>query len=612
MDAPTYSTTTKQSFLEDTRAFNGSVVAIWHKTAPREVRRAFAEGRLSEGFRQWRRHLAGRKEPLPLRDLLPGKPSPLAWALPEGLESPPAPQWLSQARRLRDKGRQADGPLGKEVLGWAADASGGAADVRPAIEALAATHALPWLAEVLPPEAWWAVLDQLLSTAADAAAINIEASPLAHQLSAGELPLALAYLLPEIALCRKLRQGARRALSSGLDELLDGEGLPHARWLPAMRPLLACWTRSYAMGQGLKGGAFSASAEVQYAWLVRQSLRLLRHDGTQMLCDGHPAAWEPGLFEAALRFGGDGDDRRIGRAVLPAQKKRPAKDFAARVSLPEAANHSEWAAATLLRPDWSRTCPRLALCYDGPAVRMELVCGRDVVLSGAWDVEVRLDGRPLHPGDDWQVLCWESDEDIDYLELELELDDGVKVQRQAALAREDRFLLLADAVISPRRGRLEYCGTLPLGRNIAFRGAEESREGVLHSAKRRALVLPLALPEWRADQRVGELTCAEGRLRLSQTSAGPALYAPLFLDLQRDRLGQRRTWRQLTVAEQLEKLPPETAAGYRVAVGDEQWLIYRALASKGNRTLLGHNLSTESLVARFEENGEVERLVEIE
>jgi len=609
MDAPTYSTTTERSFLENTRTFNGSTGAIWDKTAPCAVRRAFAKRRLAEGFEQWRRHLAARKEPQPLGDLLPGRGSPLAWALPEG---PPAPPWLEQARQLKGKGRQAAAPLEKEVLRWAADASAATADVGPAIEALACAHALPWLVEVLSPEVWWAVLDQLLSTVADAAAIEIEASPLLHQLLAGELALALAYLLPEIALCRKLRAGARRALSSGLEELQDGEGLPHARWLPVMRPLLACWTRCYAMGLALKGGALTAPAEGQYEWLVRQSLRLLRYDGTQMLCDGRPAAWEPELFEAALRFGGDRDDRRIARLVLPGQRKRPAKDYLARVPLPEAANHSEWAAATVLRPDWSRACPRLALCYDGPAVRMELVCGRDVVLSGTWDVEVRLDGQTLRPDDEWQVVSWESDDDIDYLELELELAGGVQLQRQAALAREDRFLLLADAVTGPRRGRLEYRGTLPLGPDVAFRGADESREGVLRGAKRRALVLPLALPEWRADRRVGELTHDDGRLQLSQTSPGPGLYAPLFLDLRRDRLGKRRTWRQLTVAESLEKVPPEVAAGFRVAVGDDQWLIYRALASKGNRTLLGHNLSTESLVARFEPTGEVERLVEIE
>ena len=69
---------------------------------------------------------------------------------------------------------------------------------------------------------------------------------------------------------------------------------------------------------------------------------------------------------------------------------------------------------------------------------------------------------------------------------------------------------------------------------------------------------------------------------------------------------------RLTVAEQLQIQPDDTAVGYRVALGDEQWLIYRSLSEPRNRTLLGHNLSTEMLVARFDTDGEVEPLIEIE
>ena len=54
------------------------------------------------------------------------------------------------------------------------------------------------------------------------------------------------------------------------------------------------------------------------------------------------------------------------------------------------------------------------------------------------------------------------------------------------------------------------------------------------------------------------------------------------------------------------------AVGYRVAIGKKQWLIYRSLARPANRSLLGHNLESETLVARFDRRGEVESLIEIE
>ena len=81
------------------------------------------------------------------------------------------------------------------------------------------------------------------------------------------------------------------------------------------------------------------------------------------------------------------------------------------------------------------------------------------------------------------------------------------------------------------------------------------------------------------------------------------MLAPLFFDLRARRMTRPLTWRQLTVAESLKTQPPEVAVGYRVMVGKEQWLIYRSLGSPANRTLLGHNLATEMLVARFGRDG---------
>ena len=72
------------------------------------------------------------------------------------------------------------------------------------------------------------------------------------------------------------------------------------------------------------------------------------------------------------------------------------------------------------------------------------------------------------------------------------------------------------------------------------------------------------------------------------------------------------TWRRLTVAESLRVQPDEAAVGYRVMAAGEQWLLYRSLSELANRTLLGHNLSSEMLIARFDRGGEVEPLVEIE
>jgi hypothetical protein len=101
-------------------------------------------------------------------------------------------------------------------------------------------------------------------------------------------------------------------------------------------------------------------------------------------------------------------------------------------------------------------------------------------------------------------------------------------------------------------------------------------------------------------------------LELRQAIEGRRLFAPLWFDLDPRRARRLRTWRQLTVAESLAAQGADVAVGYRVAAGNRQWLIYRSLAPKRNRTLLGHNLSTETLVAGFGRKGEVQPIIEIE
>jgi hypothetical protein len=85
-----------------------------------------------------------------------------------------------------------------------------------------------------------------------------------------------------------------------------------------------------------------------------------------------------------------------------------------------------------------------------------------------------------------------------------------------------------------------------------------------------------------------------------------------LIDLKRKRTGKPLTWRRLTVAEERRVQPADRAVGYRVQIGRKQWLVYRSLAPIANRTVLGKNLSSEFLVARFNQDGECDPILEIE
>ena len=91
---------------------------------------------------------------------------------------------------------------------------------------------------------------------------------------------------------------------------------------------------------------------------------------------------------------------------------------------------------------------------------------------------------------------------------------------------------------------------------------------------------------------------AERSLELRQRDQSARLFAPLFIDLAPRRLSHELTWRQLTVAQDRKIEPRDVAVGYRVQIGNPQWLIYRSLADQASRSLLGQNLSSNFRCSR--------------
>ena len=223
-----------------------------------------------------------------------------------------------------------------------------------------------------------------------------------------------------------------------------------------------------------------------------------------------------------------------------------------------------------------------------------------------------MDGRPLSVESGWDDVCWQTDDDADYLEIEAQLTDGWRLQRQIFLAHRDRFVLLADALLGEQPAALQYRSSLPVGADVEFEPAPETTEGFLVAGKRRALVLPLALPEWQSAVRGEKLAATPAGLELRVAVRGRSLFAPLFIDLDRRRIDRPATWRQLTVGENSSRVPRDFAAGFRVQRGRQQWLFYRSLIAGGVRSVLGQQLTREFMAGRFQRSGCVHTLLEIE
>ncbi|HEX2475096.1 MAG TPA: hypothetical protein VHK01_10135, partial [Lacipirellulaceae bacterium] len=418
---------------------------------------------------------------------------------------------------------------------------------------------------------------------------------------------------PEIRALRSLRAAAGSTFSEALVELTDGEGLPHARLLPVFGPLFGCWTRARWLGHNLGRGAWSDKAEVQYQWLVRRAIRLADDDNRFVLTPrDSPSTWSKTLFRTALELAGDEEDcaaaaAALGSGVVPTSAKFDRND------LPKPSLDSDWSAISVLAGGWSRSAPRLAVSYAGSQVQIELTARGERLFIGTWTTETECDGKPAQVAGEWENLCWQSDSDCDFLELSIPLSEGLRIERQLLLARNDEVLYLADLVISAsgQARRLKHALSLPLDEDAVWRPEAQTRDGVLRAGKLQAAVLPLALPEWRIDPRGGALVEEHGRLVLTQESTGRAMCCPLFFDLKPTRARKERTWRQLTVAEWMEVLPRDVAVGFRAQSGRAQWLFYRSLGPSGNRTVLGHNIAGEFCAGRFR-SGKFEEWLEIE
>ena len=564
----------------------------------------------------WARHLGDRKDPQPISQLFPlcQDGSPLMWAAPTGIVGSDSVELVQQFLRYSHLGKsqEVEG-IGEDLENWQVDSKDRSVSIGLALECLAISHVLPKLATKLEPEIWWSLLHSLAVAATDASGLSLKQGPLEKQLLAGELALTLAYLFPEIKFHVSLRKQGRETVTESLLELLDGAGLPHACELDHWRPLLASWTRSLMVAKSLYKHPVPRRAQDQYEWSVRQGLRWTRSDGSQALLERRDDQWPVELLREALRITGDPADTAAAMAQQCLQKVG-GRHVGDDEPLPEPSVHSEWSEVSVLRTGWRRKDARFSISHAGQQVRTELENGGKVLWSGLTNPEIKINDQVIHPCDDWEVVCWFSDEDGDYLEIETNYDAGWKVQRQYFLARADQFLYMADVLLGTQPANIVYRLGLPVSNGIDFMVREETREGYLGTSKKKlhATCLPLALPEWRSDHRIGSLCCVEDALELTQTARAQNLYAPWFFDLSKRRLGRALTWRQLTVGEDLQNVSLERAVGYRVQVGKKQWLFYRSLTQRCNRTVLGQNLSSECLIADFRRDGTHTPLVEIE
>ncbi|MFT7634256.1 MAG: hypothetical protein ACI87E_005315, partial [Mariniblastus sp.] len=470
---------------------------------------------------------------------------------------------------------------------------------------LSACQAIRVIAGRCDYEAWQTAVSRILGMAESAEA-TAESAPIVYQQLAIEAPLVLAFQIPELENQAEIISTSCSRMARSIGQMLDHDGWPHARYLQDFGAVVASWARCNAVINELateQGLEFASQLE----WVVRQILRMLRPDRTLVFSGSSQCKATDEFLACLLEMSIDSDDKRLLKTVLAEANGKP---VSSRVAAIEPSNLSEWSESAILQSRWASNSPKLAVDYSNGECWTELA--RDIdLIRGNTAPQVTINGVAMATDEPFEVACIESDDDVEYLELERELGKGVKLTRQFLLSRSEEFLLAADLIVCDTASRIDYRSSWPLADKVEGMHESETRELYLTSKKIHSLVLPLALPEWKTGRSDDSLKFDDQAMTLVQSTDGLGLYAPLFFDLNPKRSKKKRTWRQLTVGERLEIVHRDEACAFRVQLDKFQWIFYRAISSVGNRTFIGENVSSEFAFSRFESDGTVTSLIEI-
>ena len=295
--------------------------------------------------------------------------------------------------------------------------------------------------------------------------------------------------------------------------------------------------------------------------------------------------------------------------------------------LPEPSRYWEKSHIVSMRRNWRKSDCQMAIDFSQDSIWLDL-CDQSGqrVFSGDWDLQLEYRGKPISIDVAWNEVCWFSDDDVDYLELECDLEGTCTVYRQVMLMRQEGLVYMADSLMGdPQDTKSDWKSitTWTLDPHVSYQPELKSNEGRIlrhsqandghrDSTETVALLLPLNLPEWRRSANQGTLHESSGKIVLEARTTRPRLLSSMLIALGSKCRNPKFTWRPLTVAENLRKVTEDVAQGSRVQIGNQQWVFYRSLAPCTRRTLMGLHLSMEFYAGRFSaDDGTFEPLIEV-
>jgi hypothetical protein len=443
-----------------------------------------------------------------------------------------------------------------------------------------------------------------------------EDAVLCHLVLQCELPLLVC--MTTAGSKRVVQAEASNAMDNLALLLERGEDRPYP-WLAHgatyLRASLASVLRSRVLADSLGLRKFFPPQQKALASLLKHAARWSRGDGTAMLGAPQNSPRSKSIWEAAVKLAGAPRQLTSALACVGIKTERQVDVADLTTSqLPAISYYCDQAGCAAMQSDWRQKGSRFAFDFSDNEIFIEALGPKgQPVLSGEWGVHVELNGQREMQLGDWEEVCWFTDKEVDYIEVEAKFGQHAKVQRQAMLFRKERLLVLADALIGTEDGQWLLRSSLPLAHGTRFEPAQKTREGFINlRGGQRCLALPLHLPEWRSQLAPGRFEVVEDQLNISAGTTMRRCFTPAVISLCNRHAKKAYTWRQLTVAQNLEVVQRDVAVAYRVQIDKDQWLIYRTLADAARRTALGMHTLSDFFAGRVKNNGDLDTLVEVE
>ncbi len=439
-----------------------------------------------------------------------------------------------------------------------------------------------------------------------------------------ELPWLAGVVFSAVKGSERLRQSGAELLEHELVERTDDKGAPHADLLPRLPLWLAVATRILRTAEDKQITLWDADAAELYGAMIEKIAPIILPNGQFAL--SHVQIPEPRQFaEEVLKASGWSETEAALKTLFAPAPKRNVKrtgsskiasepQTTARRAPPEIciapAYQSDEASWAVLRTHWGADADRVIVTHDQPTMNIELTVQGQPVLAGEWYSEISSGNETFPFFGEWNSVCWQSDEDADYIEMQFVSRGVVRAERQILLSRTRQFCFIAEALAEIRFDQFGYRTRLPLVDGVKGTTSATTREVRLNAGGVPIRVFPITLPDQHVFSTPGRF---EADLSLQTTVSGVAWYNPILIDWSPARRSAAAVWKSLTVAEEQKAVRPDVAAGHRIKVGNHQWLIYRSLKQTIEaRSVLGHQTRHETVIGSVEANGDITPLMLVE